>query len=115
MFVLAAVSVLLLFIVSPFVEYVLFAIVLAYVLYPLHLHLSRRIGRILSPLVLIIATAVVVAAPLIYLGTRFLRDIQAVARGETELETNVIESWINDLTGVEVDLEEVYRRSATSS
>lgn len=100
--VLAAVTVLLFVVVSPFLEYVLFAIVLGYVLYPLHSRLSSYTGEFVSPIVLILGSILVVVFPLAYVVTRFVRDLQAVARGETDVRTDAIEARIADLTGIEI-------------
>lgn len=106
LFVLAAVSAVLLYLVSPFLDYVLFAVVLGYVLYPVHRRLSRHVGDFVSPLVIITASVFVVVLPVVYVGNRFLRDIQAVSRGETGVQTQVIEDWFADNTALDLDFQE---------
>lgn len=111
LFLFAVVTALLYVIVSPFLGYVIFAIIFGYVLYPLHRRLSRRIsgrfsqrvGEFVSPLVLILGSILVVLLPLAYVVTRFVNDLQDIARGETELQTDVIEGRITELTGVEIE------------
>ena len=97
----AALSVL---IVLPFIEYVLGALLLAYILLPFHRRLEPHLGEFVSPIALLAASAVVVVVPLWYIIQSFVRDLQQLARGETALDIPEIEARIFDLTGVEVDL-----------
>lgn len=92
-------------IVRPFLTYVLGALVLAYVLLPFHRRLTPRLGEQLAALVLIPASLVVVIAPLFYLGVVFLRDITALARGQTGLDTTEIEVGFEEATGMAIDLD----------
>lgn len=111
LFIFAIVTALLYIIVAPFLEYVIFAVILGYVLYPFHRRLSRRlgnhftprVGEFVSPIVLILGSIVVLLLPLAYVITRFIRDLRAIARGESGLQTEVIEERISELTGVEID------------
>lgn len=103
LFILTVVTVLLFIVVSPFLEFILFAIVLGYVLHPLHRRLSPRVGEFLSPLLLILGSILVIVLPLVYIVTRFVHDLQAVARGETNLQTGAIEAQIADITGIEIN------------
>lgn len=112
--ILAVVTALLGYIVSPFLEYVIFAVILGYVLYPLHQRLTHHLERvtspqiadILSPLLLILASIIVLILPLAYVISRILRDVQHLASGETNLEIDVVETRIGELTGVELDVVE---------
>ncbi|MEF8777481.1 MAG: AI-2E family transporter [Natronomonas sp.] len=107
--VIGLVSVVALLIVLPFLEYVIGALILSYVLYPLHRRLEKRVGGIASAVSLIFGTAVAVIVPLVYIVSVFVRDLQAIAAGETELETVAIERRLSELFGeeIEVDLSEL--------
>ena len=93
-----------LLVVLPFLQYILAAVILGYVLYPLQRRLAPRVGEQAAPILLILGAFLVGAVPLLYIFLVFLRDLQAFARGETGLQLGEIESRIADLTGVEVDL-----------
>lgn len=95
-----------LLIVLPFLQYVLAAIILAFLLHPLNVRLTPHLGRRLSPIVLILATVIAVVLPTVYLVMAFLRDVLSLARGETRLNIEEIEATIRSSTGIEVDLEE---------
>lgn len=95
-----------LLIVLPFLQYVLAAIILAFLLHPLNVRLTPRLGRRLSPIVLILATVIALVLPTVYLVMAFLRDVLSLARGETRLNIEEIEASIRASTGIEVDLEE---------
>jgi len=103
--VIGLVSALTLLIVAPFIEYIIASLILAYVLYPLHHRLERRIGGIASAVGLILATIVAVIVPLAYIVSVFLGDLQAIAAGETELDTAAIESWVGEFSDSEVEIE----------
>ncbi len=101
------VALLTLFIVLPFVEYVIASVILAYVLYPIHDRLEERIGAMPSAIALIAASIVAVILPLAYISSVFVRDLTAIASGETDLDVAAIEERIAELIGeeVEVDIE----------
>lgn len=111
LFILAIVSALLYVITEPFLAYVIFAVILAYVLYPLHKrlapwlsdHTSERIGRFISPLVLMIGAVFAVLIPLGYVVVRLVTDLESIAAGESGLQTRVLEERFAELTGVEID------------
>ena len=102
---LAAITALLIVIVLPFMEYVLLAVIVGYVLHPLNQRLSRHIGDFVAPIVLIAASIVAIVVPISYLVLRFVRDLEAISRGETTLQIDVIEHRIAELTGAPVNLE----------
>lgn len=114
LFVFAIVSALLYAIAAPFLEYVIFAVIFGYVLYPLHRRLagklgerfSPRVAEFVSPLVLIFGSILVLVLPLAYVVSRFVRDLQAIARGRSGLQTDVIEENIADQFGIEIDFVE---------
>lgn len=103
--VIALVSVVTLLIVAPFLEYVIASIILAYVLYPIHHRLEQRLGGIASAIGLIFATIVAVIVPLAYIVAVFVSDLQAIASGETSLDTEAVAAQLSELLGEEVELE----------
>ena len=102
--VLVVISLLTLFVVLPVLEYVLLSIILAYVLHPVHTRLREYIGTYPSALVLIATAIVAIVVPVAYILWVFVRDLTAIATGESEVEVGFIEERIETLTGVEVDL-----------
>ena len=118
-----AVALLTLFVILPFVEYVIASAILAYVLYPFHVRLSRairralagrvresvsrRLGRMISGISLIVASIVAVILPLAYISWVFVRDLTAIARGNTDIDVAAIEAEIAALTGQTVEVGDV--------
>ncbi|GAB7091850.1 AI-2E family transporter [Halorubrum luteum] len=111
-----AVALLTLFIVLPFIEYVIAAVILAYVLYPVHARLERRletvhryvngtVASMVSAIFLIITSIVAVIVPLAYIAIVFVEDLVDIAEGETGLDVVAIETRIAELTGEEFDIE----------
>ncbi|AUX07980.1 hypothetical protein AArcSl_0325 [Halalkaliarchaeum desulfuricum] len=91
-------------VVMPFLQYILAAVILGYVLYPLQRRLAPSVGERAAPILLIFGAFFVAGVPLLYIFLIFIRDLQAFAQGETGLQLGEIEATIADLTGVEVDL-----------
>lgn len=104
--VLGASGVVSLLIVRPFVQYVLAAALLAYVLRPLNERLQPVVGRQAAPAVVMLVAAVVVIPPVAYLMLLVVRDLIALSEGESGLETAEIETTIRETTGREVELAE---------
>jgi len=103
LFVSAVVSLL---IILPLLQYVLAAIVAAYILFPLYKRVRPRLGRRVAPLAVIAAATVAVVLPLGYVVLVLIRDLSALARGETTLDTGTLEANIRTATGQEVDVSE---------
>ena len=117
------VALLTLFVILPFAEYVIASAILAYVLYPFHVRLSRgidrtlarrvgeslsrRLGRMLSAIALIVASVIAVVIPVAYISWVFVRDLTAIARGNTDVDVAAIEDGISALTGQEVEVGEL--------
>ena len=110
-----AVSLLSLFIVLPFVEYVIAAVILAYVLHPIHIRLTERLVRLhtridaglasmVSAISLIVASMIAVILPLAYITLVFIEDLTAIARGESDIDVTAIEARLAELTGEEIDI-----------
>ena len=102
-----SVALLTLYVILPFVEYVVASAILAFVLYPFHRRLSRwlrgrvsmRFGNMLSALTLIFSAIVAVILPLAYITWVFVRDLTAIAAGQTGINVAAIEAEIAELTG----------------
>ncbi|MDB2241976.1 AI-2E family transporter [Halorubrum ezzemoulense DSM 17463] len=107
-----AVSLLTLFVILPFVEYVIASAILAFILYPFHRRLTRRLrrrvstrfGEMLSALTLILSAIVAVILPLAYITLVFVRDLTAIAAGETSINVAAIEAEIATLTGQDPEI-----------
>lgn len=101
-------AIFMLVIVSPFLEYILLSIIVAYILFPLHKRLAPRIGSVISPLVLMGGSIIAVVLPFAYVITRLLQDLQAIARGESDLKIEQIEADILAVTGINIDFETAF-------
>ncbi|MFB6233743.1 MAG: AI-2E family transporter, partial [Haloarculaceae archaeon] len=93
-----------LLIVMPFLQYVLGAIVAAYVLYPLYERVRPRLGRRIAPLFVVATATILAVLPLGYVVLVLIQDLSALARGETNLDTETLEANIRRATGQEVDV-----------
>ena len=91
----------------PFLQYVLGAIIAAYILHPFNQRLQPHFGSKLAPISVMLSSMVVVFIPLIYIGWVLLEELQALSRGETDLDTDAVESTIADVTGQEVEIREL--------
>jgi len=119
----ATVALLTLFVILPFVEYVIASAILAYILYPFHVRLSRgihrglkrhlresvssRLSRMLSGIALVIASIVAVILPLAYISWVFVRDLTAIARGNADIDVAAVEAQIASVTGEAVEVGEL--------
>ncbi len=111
----AFVTALLYYVAAPFLGYVIFSVIFAYVLYPFHRRLknrlnerlSPRVSETLSPLIVILTAIVVVLIPLAYVMSQLISDLRAIERGEYGMQTEIIEERIAELTGAEVEFVEV--------
>lgn len=74
----AAFAVLAALLLAPFLQYVLAAVVLAYVLAPVHRHLAPRIGRRVAAVVLMAGAVLVVVLPLLLLLSTVLGEARRV-------------------------------------
>lgn len=109
--VVTAVSVVLgLLVVIPYLEYVLLGAVLAYVLLPVQRRLEAHVGRLVAAVSISVATVLAFLLPLLTVLAIALREAVAVA---TALQRGVvdvpgIELWVEETTGFEVDLVNLY-------
>lgn len=109
----AVISLLGILLILPFLQYVLLAFLLAYILKPLHTRLAPRIGSTLSSLLLVIGATVAFIIPLFLMIALIAGDaIRLVQDLDPELiDVDEMESMIENFTGMEVDLIETARGS----
>lgn len=107
LFLLFLISVLLLltfFVILPFVEYVIAAGILAYVLYPVHSRLRRRVGSRISAILLLIGSLIAIILPVAYISWVFMQNLRQLSQGRTGLDVVAIEARLSDLAGIEIDV-----------
>lgn len=88
----------------PFLEFVLGALLLGYVLRPLHCRLLPYLGVRPAAIATIAGSAVVIVLPLAYVSSVVYRDATRLAAGETGLEIQRLEAELEALTGEDLDL-----------
>lgn len=92
--------------VRPFLQYVLFAILIAYVLYPLQAPLERRTSAGVAAFTLVVLAVAVFVVPVAVIVALVAEDAVAFASDvdPSALEFSDVESLIASWTGAEVDL-----------
>ncbi len=102
----AVVTVLTLALVWPFIQYVLIALLLAYILTPLHKRLEPNIGPTLSSFTLVIGSVFAIIVPFVVMIGLIADDAMGFVAGldDTEINVGEIEATIEAQTGMEVDL-----------
>ncbi|WP_123537946.1 AI-2E family transporter [Halosimplex salinum] len=102
-------AVLALSVLLPYLQFVLFGVVLAYILYPVQRRVERVVRPTFAALALVAATLLLVLIPLVYVLTIAIRQalglVTAIREGELDVET--IEG-ILETNGYAVDLVELY-------
>jgi predicted PurR-regulated permease PerM len=86
-----------LYILLPFLEYVLVAILLAYVLQPLYGRLVPRIGPRLSAIVAIVFGFGAIVLPFVYVLFSLVRDLNAIAMGENGLAIGFVGLFVGPI------------------
>ena len=98
-----------LFVLLPYLQYVLFGVVLAYILYPIQHRLEDYVRPTIAAITVVVATLLVVLLPLIYVATiavrQSLRLVRSIRQGEIDVGT--IESVL-ETNGYAVDLVALY-------
>lgn len=99
--------------VRPFLEFVLLAVLLAFPLRPIHQRFEGRFGPRTTAAGLVVGTTIAVILPLLWLLWVVIREtttfVRRIRRGE--IEFTELEASIRDVTGQNVDLMEMARRS----
>lgn len=102
-------------IVLPILEFVLMAIILAYVIHPLNARLEPRVGRAMAPFVSILVALLVLILPLIYVGWVVFRDLQDIADSGLGLDIETVEAWLTETTGRRIELAELFEEFGTEA
>ncbi|MFC4542793.1 AI-2E family transporter [Halosolutus amylolyticus] len=93
----------------PYLQYVLFGVVLAYILFPVQRRLEQYVRPAVAAIALVVATLLVVLLPLIYVVTIAVRQalgiVPAIRQGQLDVET--VEA-ILETNGYTVDVVAVY-------
>lgn len=105
----AASSLLALFVLLPYLQYVLFGVVLAYIIYPVQQRLEPYLGPTPAALVLVLTTLFVVLLPVVYVITVAVQQAFGVVSAiqEDGLDITAIEELVATY-GYDVDLEAMY-------
>ena len=92
---------------KPFMGYLLGALILAFVMYPMHEKLEKRIGGHTSAFTLTILSVVVFLLPFVVILTTISGDISQVVTDITQnelVDIGNIETTVMELTGQEIDI-----------
>lgn len=113
LFLVALLVVLSAMLVRPFLQYVLMALLLGYVLHPLQTRLEPRVGASISATVLMIGATVAVVLPFVIMIALIASDAMQLAQrlGQDDLPIDQIESTIAQRTGMDVTIAETARAS----
>jgi predicted PurR-regulated permease PerM len=104
-----------LFVVLPFVQYVLAGIIVAYILYPINRRLEPHLGGTVSPVAVITGLIVAIVLPLGYIVLVLYRDLQSIASGQSSLDITTVISRLEPVVGSELqssDAPEIRRNVA---
>ncbi|MFC7046720.1 AI-2E family transporter [Halobacteriaceae archaeon GCM10025711] len=99
-----AVGLLSLALLAPFVQYIMTAVLLGYILYPLQVRLAPRVGPRVSAGLLILLSIFVIVLPFAVLLTVVVRQALNVVRGirEGSLDVTAVQNVVESLSGVEL-------------
>lgn len=102
------------FVLFPFLQYLVFALLLTYMLHPLKRRLQLRIrNRSIVALLMILLILVAVILPIVYLTTKLVQEVRNTVSMVTESPDRLVylekvERWVARITGEPADLH-VYR------
>lgn len=98
--------------VFPFLDYVLLAVLLAFVLRPVQWRLRALIGERLAASAIVLAAAITIVVPAVLVVRRAVAEAErlAVDLREGRIGLDAVEASIRDLTGIDVDLGSLLRR-----
>lgn len=92
------------YVLLPFLNWVLGALLLGYVLRPLHCRLEPHLGERPAAITVIAAAGTAIVLPLAYIGYVVYKDARDLAAGETDLDLATAEAELESITGEEIDL-----------
>ena len=99
-------------IISPVLTYLLAALLLAFMLHPLHVRLKPHIGERPSALVLVVFAITAAITPLLIIGYLLVETIEEIAEGLDEVTLiRRAEQLLQSYTGLEIDLMTEIERS----
>lgn len=105
--VIAVSAVLSLWVLLPLLEFVLLAIVFSYILHPLNRRIEPYTGRKFSPILVITGAIIAIILPILYIAQVLYRDLMLLLEGDVQLQLGAIEARIEELSGVQVDIDEL--------
>ena len=116
----AVIALLLVFSVSlvlPYLQFVLAAVVLAFVLRPLQNRLAPRLGRTVAAVSLLVLSVVAFVLPFFIVAAFVASDVRSFVQGieQGDLEFSAVEDLIAQYTGVEVDLASAIQSSLSEA
>ena len=88
----------------PFLRWVLGALLLGYILRPVHARLEPQLGERIAAFLVIAGASVAIVLPLSFIGLVVSQDAQDLASGNTELDLGALETELNEITGAEFDV-----------
>ena len=99
-------------VILPYLQYILFGLILAYLLWPLQQRLATHVRRDVAALGLTAATILLVPLPFLYLLSRLTQEAFAVIRTVERAEIDVadIEAHLLEF-GIELDVEQFYEEN----
>ncbi|QLG47935.1 AI-2E family transporter [Natrinema halophilum] len=99
-----------LFVVLPYLQYVLFGVVLAYIMHPVQRRLENYVRSTVAAITVVVATLLVVLLPLVYVVSVAIRQsirlVSSIRQGQIDVET--IEQALAT-NGYAVDLADLYQ------
>lgn len=98
--------------VLPYLQFLLGAILIAYILAPLQRRLAPHIGRSLAAASLVIVATVAIVLPFVVIVAIMAGEIPTLVEQVQAADLAVVEDPVADYTGYELDLEEQFADSA---
>jgi predicted PurR-regulated permease PerM len=108
------------FLLSPYLNYLFFALLLAYILHPLNSWLQKRIGnRSICGLILIVLILVAIILPTIFISTRLVREVRSTVSlvadsPQRQSYLDKLENFLKMWTDQEITLQ-TYRENLTEA
>jgi predicted PurR-regulated permease PerM len=103
--------------VLPYAQFVLAAVLLAFVLQPLHRRLFPRTGKTLSATILVVLSSVAVLLPFLAIVSFVANDLLEFARSleDKDLDFQTLEEPIADYTGIEINIQSIIQSSGETA
>ncbi|MFB6190492.1 MAG: AI-2E family transporter [Candidatus Nanohaloarchaea archaeon] len=104
--------------VAPFLGYILFAMIMAFILRPLQRRVAPVLGPRLSAFLLMLLAIAVIVVPLVFASAAVIQDAQDFSQdvNQTELiNVSEVENLIKDTTGRQIDIETTIDRTVNKA